>query len=646
MSRTIYVSGAEHNVRLGSFSFVEAARNGEVGQGGMNLLDEGAAYDINSHRPVLVTDSAATGTVFSGYVGDKDLARFDIASVDSNREFALDLVDLNTILGDRIIRDVTGNRPAETDHARVTWLASTAYIGGLTLDMTSTGAVNMPARDYRGGTGRDVLSECAEMAGILFFAYWDNTDETAKLFYWQADDSAHWVSAATLSSDYADVFLAGPFGSDAVRKPGLHRGLSGGRVYSGVEMRYGSGASVYVSDAAIATAFRTREVSIFDASVKTSAAATVKANQFLAASATEEEVIECEVDLAAANVNDIRAGHIISVKFPHLGIPDYVWRRVVRREVRPRGDGEVDSVDYRLRLELSMPKSTRWTNRGAPGNPTEDATVAIDTTGIGAPTRYQVQRQLSAAGVYSESFGTPAGAFIESRVYDNTAYASCGCPVGGGGWSGYLDKDIFYQFTAPADPSDIGMAFTLNAAGMTSTGYVAGYDIRLYPGAAAAGLFGLGSPFMQGPVSGTSTIYIPTSLITWGAANCIVLHPSWLCARNAFFCNPAANFDEPGLNDGRGMSGRYAEPSVSGLGVASLTTPGWAPWVSGIGAVNGTNATFTLKNWSGTGPVQATVNGLEWGSTGWLVDGTLKQITLDTPPPANSVVFWRYIVTL
>lgn len=371
MTRTIQIAGnTSRDVRLADFSLVESARNGEVGAGGFDVDSPGAAFDINPHVTVIVSDSDAggSGIVWRGYGADRTIARGPFA-VGSDRQFDYDLVDLNTLLGDRIIRVASGKRPAETDVQRINWLATIPAMDGLfTFNNGGTNPKAMDEADYRGRYARDVLNDCAEMAGKLFFAYYDSDFDELMVFY----DLA---TADNYTSDLAiSTVLAEVDGATVFAARDLQRRMDGGRIYSGVEVKY-NGGKVFVQDQDVADTYRRREVSIFDDRIKTAAKARARGEKYLAASAAEEEVITCEVDVPSSLIADgFRTGQRVSIKAPHLGISSPVYRRLVHREVKPKGGGDnPDSQDYTIVMELSNPKTVRWSNFGTPAPENESS---------------------------------------------------------------------------------------------------------------------------------------------------------------------------------------------------------------------------------------------------------------------------------
>jgi hypothetical protein len=236
---------------------------------------------------------------------------------------------------------------------------------------------------------------------------------------------------------------------------------------------------------------------------------------------------------------------------------------------------------------------------------------------------------------------------VGSTVAFNSAWSVSACPIGGGSWTGWEDRESWWQFTAPADASDyLGLMVTIDALGAYTTGQVGGYSVGIYPGAIAAGLFGKATLGIAGTIVGSEvTVYIPRSLVNWGGVNSIVLHPEWECARSFFTCNGAAYFGSP-LGDGRGGSGGYYGIEVDQAcpvrfvpGQTGLSTP-----VSPYGAVDGVNRTFTLIGWDGTGVPEVTINGIEESTTDVVFNRTTRTMTLESAPPERSVLLADYSV--
>jgi hypothetical protein len=645
MARSILVNGWNIPVRLQDFDFAEAARNGEVATGGFDMDSEAASVDVNSHWSVVAQETAAPAPhhLFHGYVADKEIARGPFA-IASDRQFDVDTVDLNTLLIDDIITGASGKRPEESDITRVSWLVGTSFLSGMGATIGASGSTTLEASDFRTQNPLSLLAQAAETAGKLFFVYWDFVTEAPKLFYDLATASNFITSSkiSTVLSDSSNALTHHP------RKGSLIRRLSGGRIYSELLFKY-DGGSVTVTNSATASNFRARKTVIYDNNVKSSAQATRKANQYLASVSTPEDVITLDVDLTAATINEFRAGQLMQIKAPHLGLPSFVDRRIVRTSRRALGDGDnVDSQDYRVTMELSVPKSNRFGSSGVPVDVLPDGAATTTTSAsCASTTSRKVTEGEDWLAVYDQGVGSPgSGTIIASYVSYNRAYTTTGCPVGGGAWVGWHNAESWYTFTAEADTgSQLGYSVHVNTTGWTKQGVPQGYEVRVFKGAPSVGDYGKGA-VISGGVKGVDVEYfIPRHFINWGGSTSIILSPTWQCAQDAFFCNPTGNFSFP-VDDGRGMSGQWGSVTAGTACPVSFTasTTGLSPWVPGRGVTDGVNNIFYLISWDGSGAVTAEINGLAVPGNAMTLDTSALTVTLASPPPADSVVLFRYSV--
>lgn len=649
MARAILVNGWNLPVRNADFDFAEAARNGEVASGGIDIDSENAGFYINPHWQVTAQDLAAPSDFFYvGYVGDKTIARGPFA-IDKDRQFDLDLVDLNTLLIDDIITGAAGNRPEETDIDRVQWLVGTSFLSGMSGNIGASFPLTLEAADFRTQTPLQLLQQAAETAGKLFFVYWDHVTDAPKLFYDLATASNFITSSkiSTVLSDGSNSLTHHPV------KDTLVRNLDGGRIYSEILFKY-DGGSVTVNNTAVASNYRARKTVIYDNNVKSSAQATKKATRYITHSASEEDIVTCDVILTGEQIHEFRAGQLMQLKAPHLGLPSFVDRRIVRRSVRPAT--ETDTDNYRVTLELSLPKTTRF---GSSGVPTESLPSDVVAGGSSSPatlengsaigkTYWQVYRSNDGNG-NPDIDGASSGIVTlkaGSWVYYNVPYTDGNfpCPIGGGSWRGWADWTGWVQFTAPADSNWLGLTATIDATGVIDSGFVDTVELVMYGGTPAAGMLYDGTPFGTAPASGTIDVYIPRSLVTWGASNSLGFRPRWRCLRPVQFCNATTYYGNP-EGDGRASSGsrRAWEVDIKTLAFASGTT-GVATDVAGLGAVNGTNRTFTLISWDGTGSPSFSINGLDQSTADVVFDTGAGTATLASPPPSGAVVLWTYSV--
>ena len=131
------------------------------------------------------------------------------------------------------------------------------------------------------------------------------------------------------------------------------------RIAYGVYLAYANG-SVYVRNDTTGAQFAKVDQSAPMSNVKHASRARRVATHFLNDNDEEDDRINCSIKVPVAQVNDIRAGHRLEVKFSHLpGYEDFVWCRVMRRTViqDEEGGGYVGATNttafYRLALELS-----------------------------------------------------------------------------------------------------------------------------------------------------------------------------------------------------------------------------------------------------------------------------------------------------
>jgi hypothetical protein len=237
--------------------------------------------------------------------------------------------------------------------------------------------------------------------------------------------------------------------------------------------------------------------------------------------------------------------------------------------------------------------------------------------------------------------------YVGSHVSNNQAWSVTACPIGGGGWDQWEDRQSWFEFTAPADdPAFLGMQVTIDATGAWTSGEFAGYHIGIAQGSIAAGRYSDPAQIASGVIGGLMTVYIPRSHIAWGETNAITLTPTWLCARSFFTCNDVAYFGKP-LDDGRGSSGGAYDIHPQNICTVLFedgTTGPTDHGVAAFGDVDGVNRTFTLIGWDGTGTPTHSINGIDESTVDVTFNRTTGSATLPGPPPAGAVVLWTYMV--
>jgi hypothetical protein len=344
-------------VRYKSFQVGTSAAVGQAFTGKIPFDDPDGTLTIKGWRKIRVYETEATPTLlWSGRIRNKTVKRGDSdrpsLRTGADRWWDCDAIDQNTLMGARVIRGTSANRPAETAGERLAWLLSTSFT-----IYVDNGHVTYPSNaldpnDYTGQTAADVIADCATPGGYNYFALQVDDTDFPELFFQLPELVDDWVSDLSISDDPADVNLTTVFPPSYDAEIVIADEI----VASGVFLPYSGGtenAYVYVSDSDIGDEFAYVDKTAPMANVKTSAKATTIANRHLALSATEAEKITCHVDLPAELANAIRPWHRIAYKSTWMpGWQVYRDCRVIDWSIEQQpyhggGDG------YRVHLELS-----------------------------------------------------------------------------------------------------------------------------------------------------------------------------------------------------------------------------------------------------------------------------------------------------
>jgi hypothetical protein len=647
-------------VNLGSMVLVAVAEGGEIGSGGFDLDDAGAATTVPALKDATVTDTRATpDALWSGRTGERGRARGEQSMVaDDDRVWDVMLLDQNALLDDIVLTGSGANRPAETDYARVTWLITQLATYGVSAGVVpNTNTVNLDAQDYRNVQAgpRQVLSDCGEAAQKNYFLY--DHGSGIKVYYDKHTGSSL-ASTAKLSTVLADVDDSTVF--NAID---CHRVDDPTNVYSAVAYQYQGGTVQRdASDTGLTTEadYRYRKTAVQDDRVKSSTTAQNKADKYLYAASSETATFTCGVIVPAANVNDIREGHRIQVKVPHLDYSVYTWFRITRREVRA-APAQHGATRTHYALVLTFASDVKMTNFNSPRPPSsEDSGGTTDGSAI-TLARYQLADEVGSgyfgpfAGLWdnvgsSFSFGTISAAvdgIVDESPEGNIAWPYTDCGVGTGGVAGLATREVWHRFTIDLSAGDVvGVRVTVAAFLSTGSGYtlspggfLVGDDtviVGIHTGTSSSGaeVTDKGQYTEVGRVgSAGGEVVIPASLlIDVTAGYCwIVLAPGWVISSDLFFCNSAGN--KPW---GYGKTGHDSNGSsiVSAVPVTYSGT-GTSPWLPAIGDVDGSNDTFDLPLWNGTGTPEIRVGVVVLGPGEYTVDSGLLQATLVVPPPAD-----------
>lgn len=367
--RLVYESGAANQTteigtdRLRSYVFdvTEHAEEGSVALSAIPVDDPNANLDVIGWRRVWAYEDTATGSnslIYHGWVGPKTVTR-GMERTGGGRLWTVSVADQNTTLGFRILTAASANRPDETDVARVQWLVSVTDSFGRapiaeTEFLATTSTVLMDAADYRGQTPLDVVNDCAQQSGKNYFVYTkDNgypaVQPTRGLWY-GFNSLTTYTSPLRLSNVATDVDGVATFAigddTELERKPD--------RVFSGAYVQYQSGA-VYEQLAGTYNQFTQRDALVSAPNVRTSGAATRRAQRYLADLDTEEDRITTSFYVPAAKVNFVKPGMRIQVRMSHFpGYESFVYLRVLSRSVSEVTEDETATEPkYKVALVLS-----------------------------------------------------------------------------------------------------------------------------------------------------------------------------------------------------------------------------------------------------------------------------------------------------
>jgi hypothetical protein len=357
-------------VRLTMPPLTIRAEAGDVGMSGI-VFDDPDDFIGTTHTPLGIRGFAVSETaaspdkIFQGYFADRTIRRGESPRgslrIGAQREWDASLLDLNNAVYRRVIRNSDGNRPAETDLARISWLLGSAYTSNLADYglVAATGAIDLDAADYRGRYPADVLTDCGAASGRNWFVYIDDSAQNGPwaLAYFDATGSSFTTSikVSNTASDRDGVTVFEPNeAAELVKDPS--------QLYSGVFLQY-AGGSVYRENTTTFTGLDKRDIAIDDPNIKSRAAAIARADRYLDQYATEAETLKYTITVPAATVNSVRAGQRMQVKFSHLpGYTSYTYVRIVTLTVSQH---EGSDAYYDLAIEAKSPKLVAGTRVGA-----------------------------------------------------------------------------------------------------------------------------------------------------------------------------------------------------------------------------------------------------------------------------------------
>jgi hypothetical protein len=353
----------EGDIRLSMPPISETALALTPSMSGLTLDDPTSSLDVTPLRAFAIEEAdCSKRRLFSGYVADRSQARGDGAHgsliTGSARTWDTTLVDYNNTMWQRVITGSDGNRPAETDVARINWIIASSYTAtvsdaGL---ISSTGPVNLDAADYRGRYPADVAADCGNASQKNYFVYFDEATWHPAFAYFDPTSTTY-TSTLQFSNVLSDVDSSTTFAAKGVLD------LDPSAVYSGVFLRY-AGGTVYRQNTTTLSDIGIRDASIDEPNIKTRAAAIARADAYLVAAGVESKTLKIHTELPSTHVNLILPGQRVRVKFSHLtGYTSFAYARVVTRTV---SQAEGSDKVYIVELECRNPKLMGGIGAGAP----------------------------------------------------------------------------------------------------------------------------------------------------------------------------------------------------------------------------------------------------------------------------------------
>ena len=428
-------------VRQGDVIFSSAAEEGSVAMSQLVVDDPDLTLNYIGLRRLYAYETAAQAhnqMVYNGYLQHRSIGRQPAEGPDDDEEvmgrrWTLNIADTTSLLSRRLITGADGDRPAETDIARIQWLldSNDAYLSNPqdtwenpSPYINTTGPVDMSAADLRGQSAFDVLNDCSQRSGKNWFAvYYEANDSVPPTnngsiaLWYDFDYSTAYSSTLRLTNVRVDADNVTTF---AILPDGI-KDIDPTRTYSGVLIN----GQWYHQSTTVANLFQQRDAAVSNPNVKTAAEAAALAARYLADAASEDERITARYVCDRQYVNDLREGQRFEAKLSHLpGLSSYSWLRCLRRSVKHRTD---DTYEITVTATPAVPLGVEQfkTSTMQTGIATS-ITVTMDTTPT--PGNYLIACLYSNGNTAASSF--PAG-WTAQHVQPVD-------PVGGG----YVAQDI------------------------------------------------------------------------------------------------------------------------------------------------------------------------------------------------------------
>lgn len=358
-------------VRLGSISGLNLAADSGAVTGSSISIDNpsgtvGHSNDGLTGRKFFFVDELACSSgnqrIYAGLIGAREYTHADSETdslrLSSANHINAELESITKLLTLRVLLDF--NRPAEPVGNRVSALMAlsewTEHMSTDTTYVVLPSTPQMDANNYApSSTLLDVLSDCALDVGYNVGLIWnDETTDKPLLWFDDINTSTAYASTIRLSNVLSEIDSFPTTGTVGATKTyslaGTKLRRDPARIASSVVYPYRKGYQT-ATNAATAKAFIASDVVAPSQTVKTSARALARAQVLSSQLSTEEDVLTGTVQLAAANVNDLRELQSVSVHDTHAqGYSGFKTWRVIQRV--PKQDEETPEL-YNVDLTMT-----------------------------------------------------------------------------------------------------------------------------------------------------------------------------------------------------------------------------------------------------------------------------------------------------
>jgi hypothetical protein len=384
-----------HRMRKYALTVTESAEEFQPASSTVIIDDPDGDFEITGHRLFQIVEDEIPGddnVIFSGYTYDQRIRRGPYRD-GAAREWEVRLVDVNTVVTRRFLteEDDDADRPAETDVERLQWLLGLHATELIDDDryLDTTNPVDMDAVNYDGQMVDSVLRDLTRVSlKNIYITHFANPTPDPLHFVvfslvYMHDSSDEYSSAIRISNVLADIGLE-DYETREVFEPSLDSELERrpDRIFSKIRVPYDGG---FATDerTETATAFARLDAIMPEINVKSEAKAEAIIAAQLEQLKTQEEVITTSIYVPNAQVNDVRPGMRIQVKYSHFpGYEQFVWGRVLQRTVSNEESEHLYKVTLEITVgpEFAAPGVFQYTEHGSASIETENGDPVSRTT--------------------------------------------------------------------------------------------------------------------------------------------------------------------------------------------------------------------------------------------------------------------------